>query len=125
MDSLKHIVFRKYKFPDTGALGTAHPTLNIEKENNSIYFLPLSSNIASYALYQNKMVIVKPDSINGLKRPSVVKLDHIFEEEPTGKHSIGYLNDLDFKVVIDKFHEKSLYKTCRCDNCSCSRYKHF
>lgn len=127
MLKIKHIVFRdNIRFPDNGILDfkiKGHPTINITEEiEGEIFFLRMSSKIAEYIQNKNKMELIKPSKLNGLSKPSVVKVDHIIKEEYRNKCPAGSLSDIDFERVINKLINFRADNCCDSLYCACADY---
>ena len=125
---VKGIVYRdNLIFPDTGSVDihiNGRPTLNISSIlNGQIYFLRMSSNIASYSKHASKMEIIKPEKSNGLSKPSIVKVDHILKEVFRSHYPKGYLSEDDYTRVIAKFHGYQKVNCCESNHCSCCDYE--
>jgi len=119
---------KNIKFKDNEKLDinlNGHPTVNLIDDDGSgnAYFLTMTSQTANYIKNKDKCILMNTNKYNKLKRPSLVKVEHIYTREEEFRCTpTGILTSEEYNNVIDKLKDFKENNNCHKDNSGCRRY---
>lgn len=99
---------RNIRFKETNMLDsrlTGHPVvipLKFDFYDEDIYFLTMSSQDYYYLKEPSRFYVVKPDSINRLKKPSYIDLKFVYKDTKTNIPEMGFLHSDCYKKLIKR-----------------------